>query len=117
MEADLQRFYQIDYRDRWRGRLSLRRINVLVQHLPPWSACGTLARGDKPYWSLQAHLLDDLRMTLVHTDKHPARPHPLRPVPQLRRRKDTPQRRQKIAAARQLQRERRERFAREAQED
>ena len=41
VEADLQRYYQIDYRDRWRfdagGHrvLTLRRLGVLIRHLPP----------------------------------------------------------------------------------
>ena len=34
IEADLQRFYQIDYRDRWRGTLPYRRLLVLLDALP-----------------------------------------------------------------------------------
>lgn len=46
MEADLQRFYHRDYRDRWRrgpdGRrlLTLRQIWVYLHHLPADSALG-----------------------------------------------------------------------------
>lgn len=41
VEADLQRFYQIDIRDRWlRGphRLTFRRMGVLLQNLPQEAA-------------------------------------------------------------------------------
>jgi hypothetical protein len=38
LEADLQRFYGVQLGDLWRGRLSLRRLSVLVQYLPPGSA-------------------------------------------------------------------------------
>lgn len=125
MEADLQRFYGIDYRDRWlrsgrivpdttrvRGDLTLRRVWVLVRHLPDDSAVADIHRGHKPRWSLEAHLLDDLRMVWTGTEKKPATPHPQRPKPDTTR-KDSPERRRKIADARRRQKERRERFAAE----
>lgn len=34
----MQRHYRVDLTDLWRGRLSLRRLRVLVDHLPPDSA-------------------------------------------------------------------------------
>lgn len=121
VEADLQRFYQVDYRDRWRkdehGRplLTVRRLYVLLLHLPSTSALADLQRNGKPDWSLEAHLLDDIRMTLQHTDKkRPPQPHPARPRGRATPRKDTPQRRAKIADARRRAQARRDRFAREA---
>lgn len=46
----------------WRGRLSLRRLNVLITNLPPGSA---LERASGDGWSvdrhLTAHVLDTLR--------------------------------------------------------
>jgi hypothetical protein len=79
VEADLQRFYGIDYRDRWRGGLTLRRLLVLIRHLPEESAL-TVALADGMRWSLEAHLLDDLRMWLTGSKKQPAKPHPARPL-------------------------------------
>ncbi len=38
LEADLQRWYGLDLLDFYRGRLSLRRLCVLVGHLPPEAA-------------------------------------------------------------------------------
>jgi hypothetical protein len=34
LEADLRRFYHVDYRDRWRAALTLRQIWVMVRRLP-----------------------------------------------------------------------------------
>jgi hypothetical protein len=83
VEADLQRFYGIDYRDRWRRdgdgrrRLTLRRLFVLVRHLPESdSAVAAELRKHRPYWSLEAHLLDNVRMSLTGSDKKPAKPWP-----------------------------------------
>lgn len=106
MEADLRRFYSVDYRDRWRGGLTLRQLSNLVQHLPPESATAALAREGLPYWSIEAHLLDDLRMVEVGTKKNPAKPHPLRPKP--RRRNDPT----KVAAHRRRTKARRDRIKR-----
>ena len=64
VEADLARFYQIDYRDRWRfdadgrRRLTLRRIGVLVRHLPVDSSTA-MATGS-PGWTLTERLLADV---------------------------------------------------------
>lgn len=38
VESDLQRFWGIDYRDRWRGGLTLRQIAARLSHLPADSA-------------------------------------------------------------------------------
>jgi len=120
VEADLQRFYGIDYRDRWhpdrRRRLTLRRIAVLILRHPPVD--GNVARalnGGRSVWRLEHHQLDDLRMVIeaVMTDrkKHKPRPNPDRPDGKAaaRRKRDTPQRRRKLADARRRARERRAR--------
>lgn len=78
VEADLQRYYGIDYRDRWRGDLTLRRLLVLIRYLPRESAVQIAVNGE--HWSIEAHLIDDLRMVQVHSKKNPAKPHPARPL-------------------------------------
>ena len=102
VEADLQRIYGIDYRDRWRGGLTLRRLHVLIRHLPPDSATAVALGG--PSWSIGDHLLDDIRMALTHSKKRPAKPHPLRP--RGRRKKTLDPRR--LAAGRRRRAERRD---------
>lgn len=109
MEADLQRFHGVDYLDRWRGRLSLRKIGALVLYLPPDSACKEILRELKPHWSVEAHLLDELRMALVGSKKNPPKPHPQRPRPGPPR--ISPERRRKIAATRERARLRRAKFS------
>jgi len=49
-EADLQRVYGIDLSDLWRGRLSFRRIAVLLRGLPAGSCLGRAAGGSAA-WS------------------------------------------------------------------
>lgn len=59
--------------DLWRGRLSLRRLSVLVAHLPVGSAVWALS-ADVPYgWTLTDTLLADVFHALS------GEPHPLRP--------------------------------------
>lgn len=79
---------------------------MLIRHLPAESAVAALERGGKPHWPLEAHLLDDLRLSLTGSKEKPPKPHPLRPKPGARR-KVTPERARKIAAARKRARERR----------
>ena len=80
MEADLQRYYGIDYRDRWRFDadsrrvLTLRRVGVLVRNLPRGSAV-VQAETEGRSWSLTDTLLADL----FHATT--GQPHPLRPQP------------------------------------
>lgn len=114
MEADLQRFYGVDYRDRWRHdehgrpRLTLRRLAVFVTHLPPDSAVGRHERDGKEHWSVEAHRLDDVRMTVEAAwskKDHTPSPHPDRPQP---RRGPDPR---ALADARRRARRRRERIA------
>jgi hypothetical protein len=105
VEADLQRYYRIDYRDRWRGDLTLRRLWVLIKHLPPDAATSTAARDGDAHWAIEAHLLDDIRMALTTTEKAPAKPHPARP--RGKPKAQDPARLRKLADARRRARERR----------
>jgi hypothetical protein len=117
VEADLQRFYGIDYRDRWlpdrRRRLTLRRIAVLVLRHPPLDgAVARVLNDDRVPWRLEHHLLDDIRLVIeaVNTDpkKHKPKPAPDRPDGKAAKpRRDSPERRRKLAAARLRARERR----------
>lgn len=106
VEADLQRWYGIDYQDRWRGRLSLRKIRSLVMYLPAEAATWMVLTG-KPHWSLTDHLLDDLRICLTGSKEKPSKPHPQRPRPSARQVKHSPERRQKLADARSRAKQRR----------
>ena len=64
MEADLLRWYGVDYRDRWtfdadgRRRLTLRRIWTLLEHSPPESAVRRALGGQG--WTVEACMLADL---------------------------------------------------------
>ncbi len=117
MEADLQRFYGIDYRDRWhadpRQRLTLRRLCVLILRNPPpegWVARRLLGGS---VWTLTNHQLDDLRLTLeallTDSKKHKPKPDPNRPTGASERRlkRNTPERQRKLADARARSRARR----------
>lgn len=88
--------------------LTFRRLGVLVRHLPHESAVAQHGRKLKPYWTVEAHLIDELRMTLVHSKKNPAKPHPDRPTGTVR---VDPERAKKLAAGRRRARIRKERIA------
>ncbi|QDQ97984.1 hypothetical protein [Tomitella fengzijianii] len=81
MEADLHRYYGIDYRDRWRrdtrGRrnLTLRMIWVRVRHLPRESATQIHLNGGQIAWGWTEYLLADL-WALTARKRHPHRPTP-----------------------------------------
>lgn len=68
IEADVQRTYCVDVTDLWRGRLSLRRVRVLLQGLPATSqtalALAGVERTPLTDWSLNdvllGRLLDEL---------------------------------------------------------
>lgn len=100
MEADLSRYYRIDYRDRWRfdefGQrlLTLRMIRVRVKHLPPQSALGQ-ALGLDTGWTVGDYLLADVFKALTGKN-HPARP---KPTKQRRQRVPDRKRAEKLAAA------------------
>jgi hypothetical protein len=111
VEADLQIHCGTDYRDRWGGGLTLRRIAVLLRHLPPDSATHLALRG-RMHWSVEAHLLDDLRMTveaiaLAQAGEKTKRPkrHDARPKPPPPR--HSPERARKLADARRRARDHR----------
>lgn len=94
LEADLQREYGINLCDLWRGHLSLRRLWVLVQGLPPDSRTASViaAGGEDPgplsYWRLTDVLLGRLADELallrwqwegVHRDPKKGKPRPQPP--------------------------------------
>jgi hypothetical protein len=64
VEADLQRFYGVALTDLWTGHLSLRRLRVLLDHLPPDCATAYAITGTDPGplrgWSLGDALLGRL---------------------------------------------------------
>src|SRR5690606_4584172 len=76
----------IDFRDFYRGSLSLRRIAVMIRWLPDSSAVNTLARDGFPEWSATAQVVDDLRRVFLMSKqvKDPA-PHPMSPLAALNR--------------------------------
>jgi hypothetical protein len=118
VEADLQRYYGIDLRDLWRGGLSLRRVRVLLDHLPSESHWATMLRAHAPAkpmskpdmsavpWSttheLLATLVDSTRevawtLTAVNAKKKPKPPAPFpRPGVKPRRRPISPENRARI---------------------
>lgn len=57
LEADLLRHYGVDLLDWHRGRLSSRRLRVLVEHLPADSSFARAVHGEAAGWSLTEHLL------------------------------------------------------------
>ncbi|WP_017590912.1 hypothetical protein [Nocardiopsis ganjiahuensis] len=71
MEADLARYYRIELADLWRGLLTLRRLAVLLRHLPSESATATALGGDG--WTLAHYLMADI----VHATT--GQPHPADP--------------------------------------
>lgn len=77
LEADLQRFYQVDLVDLWRGKLTVRKAAVLLRFLPIEAAVwGELQFGGAG-WSTEAYLLADLYSAFAgepHPD-HPAKKH------------------------------------------
>lgn len=60
MEADLQRYYQIDLVDFWRGTLSFRKLSVLVRKLPDEAQTTRKLTGNRRGFTLTDHLLADL---------------------------------------------------------
>ena len=81
VEADLSTYHRIELVDLWRGRLTFRRLAVLLRFLPPDSATETALRGG-PAWTI-AHDIADLhrqealivgRVSSEHVHPHPANP-------------------------------------------
>ena len=77
VEADLQRYYNIDYSDRWRfdsdgqRKLTLRRISVFIRYLPPDSAIAIATGGSG--WLLSDYLLAHIFQATTG-QPHPALP-------------------------------------------
>ncbi|MGW6597910.1 hypothetical protein [Streptomyces sp. NPDC055036] len=59
LEADLLEFFQVDLLDLWRGRLSLRRLGVLINSLMAKTGRSTLLRAmdERSEWSESDYLL------------------------------------------------------------
>ncbi|GAA2395839.1 hypothetical protein GCM10010420_21730 [Streptomyces glaucosporus] len=57
LESDLLRHYGVDLLDWHRGRLSSRRLAVLLRHLPRDSALARELHGEAADWSVTDHLL------------------------------------------------------------
>jgi hypothetical protein len=80
----------VDLLDRYRGRLSSRRLAVLIKHLPRGSAVSRDLYGESADWSVTDHLLaaavDHLAaanwmFARVNSDEESDRPDPPVPVP------------------------------------
>lgn len=90
MEADLLRYYQVDLLDYYRGRLSARRLRVLIRHLPREAALVRALHGDAADWGLAEQLLagaiDELAVgnwlfVAANSDERADLPDRPRPVP------------------------------------
>ncbi|MGI5531522.1 hypothetical protein ACQEVX_30340 [Streptomyces syringium] len=59
LEADFQEFFRVDLLDLWRGRLSLRRVHVLIQSLlkKPGRSAFLAAVDESASWSVSDHLI------------------------------------------------------------
>lgn len=73
VEVDLQRFYGVDFCDYYKGKLSLRRLSVLLHHLPIDSVTVRRATQFDPGWDTKAFLLADI-FAAVTGKQHPSRP-------------------------------------------
>lgn len=67
--------YQVDLADYWRGGLSLRRLSVLIEHLPPGSAVWAKRQRIDAGWSFAELLIADLYHAFTG-EAHPSRPQP-----------------------------------------
>lgn len=65
IEADLLREYNVDVLDFYRGKLSPRRLGVLVRELSADSSLSRAQNDGQPPWSMRDHLLADLWIVLV----------------------------------------------------
>jgi hypothetical protein len=110
VEADLQAVYGIDYRDRWRHddtgrvRLTLRRLAVLMRHLPAESAVGRTLHPE-PQWTRQEVLTAHVWQAAAQSKK----PHPMLAAAERGRRRasPSPDRQKRLRAAVRRARERR----------
>lgn len=60
IEADLQATYQVDACSFWTGGLSLRRLSLLINNLPPDSRLVRALAGPAADWSVSDHMLATL---------------------------------------------------------
>lgn len=101
----MQAVYHVRNRDlTWRERAAF------LRHLPDESAVRAVVRNG-PYWTVEAHVLDDVRMELMllrGVDPKQVKPHPQRPFAAP---KPDPEREKKRAAARARAKERRRAIA------
>ena len=101
VEADLSRYHQIRYTDRWRRdpdgtrRLTLREISVRLRHLPP--DCATARAEGSPGWTNTDVLLMDVYAAMAG-EQHPLYPNGAKGV--------NPQREKALRAAKVRARER-----------
>lgn len=68
MEADLARYYRVDFRDLWRPTpaLTFRRLRVLLNGLPPESLWWTALRAQAPADVTPAGDIDQIRWGTIH---------------------------------------------------
>jgi hypothetical protein len=80
----------VDLLDHYRGRLTARRLRVLIQHLPVESALARAMHGEEARWGLTEHLLasavDQLAagnwmFAAVHTSEDSSAPERPEPIP------------------------------------
>lgn len=71
--SDLQRFWGIDYVDRWRGGLTLRKIWTYIRRLPADSATARARNQGKEVWQLQHFIAAAVYETLAR-QIYPGRP-------------------------------------------
>lgn len=74
VEADLQRYYQIDIADLWRGGLTVRRLSVLIQHLPADSAVAAAVTGLPREWNSTTTWLLEYIIQALSGAPYPGRP-------------------------------------------
>lgn len=64
----------MDLLDYYRGTLTARRLNLLIDQLPYDSATARSQNGDRPVWSVQDHLLADLWSLIVAVNSEKGSP-------------------------------------------
>jgi len=72
LEADLTRYYGVDLTDYRQGRMSMRRLSVLADHLPDGGHVWAAQTGEQQGWSVEALLLADVFWALTG-EQHPSR--------------------------------------------
>jgi hypothetical protein len=107
IEADLLRYYGVDLLDYHRGRLTARRLRVLLRHLPREAALPAELHGDDARWGLPEHLLaivgDQLALgnwmfATAHAAEGSGTPDRPRPIPRPGTRRPAPASRTELAA-------------------